>query len=199
MDGSIFTSAFFWAQCFGLIAMAINILSWQMKNPRWIIFSYCPANTCWAIQYLLLGAPLGVVMNACSAVKDGALAFIRQSYVPYLIGTLLLSIWSIGLYYLEQWFDVLPLLAGTIINLALLQRENRGLLARACITAQVCWITYNLIVGSYMGAINGVFVSTSCIIGMARHEAWVLGRCHRTFMPSIARALFVFPNFRTYP
>lgn len=198
MDG-LFSSAFFWAQCIGLVAMSINILAWQLKNPRWVIFSFCPASSLWAIQYYLLNAPLGVVLNLCSAIKDGLLAFIGNKYVPYLIGTFLLFIWAIGLHFFTHWYDILPLLSGTIINVALLQRDNRPLVARAGIAATVCWLLYNVIVHSYMGFASGAFSILSSIIGMARFEGWELGKCYKTFLPSLTRRLFVFPNFRTYP
>ena len=174
-------------------------MAWQIKNPRLIIFSYCPACTLWAIQYFLLGAPLGVILNICSAGKDGLLAFIDEKFVPFLIGAFLFFVWSIGLSFFTHWYDILPILAGTIINIALLQRDNRALVARASIAASLCWIMYNLIVHSYMGFASGCFVILSSMIGMARYEEWELGKCYRTFLPSITRSLFVFPNFRTYP
>lgn len=196
---SVFHSALFWAQIFGLVAMSINILSWQIKNPRWIIFSYCPASALWAIQYLLLGAPLGAIMNICGSCKDGALAFIKDKYVPFLIGAFLTVTWCVGLYFFKNWFDVLPLIAGTIINLALLQRDNRPLVSRAGVIATSCWIIYNYIVGSYMGFICGCLVIISSTVGMARFEKWDIGKCYKSFLPSLARSLFIFPNFRTYP
>lgn len=192
-------SVFFWAQCLGVIAMSINILSWQLKNPRFIIFSYCPASILWAIQYFLLGAPLGMIMNICSSLKDGILFFIHSKYIPYLIGTFLFFIWSVGLYFLTHWYDILPLISSTIINLALLQRDNRSLIARAGIVATIGWLAYNLIVHSYMGFASGSLSIISSLIGMARFEGWKLGKCFKTFPPSVIRSLFIFPSFRTYP
>lgn len=192
-------SVFIWAQIIGLAAMSINILSWQLKNPRHIIFCYIPACSLWAIQYVLLHAPLGVVMNVLSVIKDSFLSTVKEIYVRCVIGGFLVSIWGIGLYFFSEWYDILPLIGGTIINLGLLQRDNRSLMARAGIGGQFFWITYNLIVGSYMAAISGCLLIISSTIGMARHEEWILGRCHRTFVPSLARSLFIFPQWRTYP
>jgi len=192
-------SVFLWAQLFGILAMSINIMAWQLKNPRLIIFSYAPASSLWAVQYFLLGAPLGVILNICSATKDLFLSFVKDSLVPYLLGAFLFVIWTVGLYFFEHWFDILPLIAGTIINVALLQRDNRSLIARAGIAAQVCWITYNLIVGSYMGVTSGCLGTISSVIGMARFEAWEIGKCYRTFLPSLARSILVFPDPKTYP
>ena len=192
-------SVFLWAQIIGFVAMGINILSWQIKNPRHIILSYVPANTLWAIQYLMLGAPVGAMMNLCSAAKDGGLAFVKDKYVPFLIGSFLCVVWSVGFHFFQAWYDLLPMIAGTILNLSLLQRNNRPLYARASLTACVLWLVYNVIVGSWIGTLSACLVMTSSIIGMARYEEWELGQCYKKFTPNLARSLFVVPNFRTYP
>ena len=192
-------STFLWAQAIGLCAMAIAISAWQLKSSRHIIMCFIPCNSLWAIQYILLGAPLGAAMNICSVLKDTGLVFIKEKHVPYLIATFITVAWGVGLYNFGHWYDILPLMAATILNLGLLQRDNRALYARACIIASILWLAYNIIVHSWMGACCSSLVVISSMTGMARHEAWVLGKCYRSFMPSLARSLFVFPNLRTYP
>ncbi|MAZ76775.1 MAG: hypothetical protein CMH31_05680 [Micavibrio sp.] len=192
-------NGFLLAQIIGLCAMGINIFAWQLKNSRHIIFSYVPAGSLWALQYIILGAPLGVVMNVCSVIKDFFLTFINADYVIYIIGLFMISIWSIGLYFYDNWYDILPLFGATVTNLSLLQRDNRSFVARGVICAQIFWISYNLIVGSYAAALSGIMVICSSTIGMARHEKWIIGNCYRTFAPSLVRALFSFPSFRTFP
>ena len=194
---SIFTNIFLWVQVIGLAAMSINILAWQLKNPRHIIFSYVPACSLWALQYILLNAPLGAIMNIFSVIKDSFLTFVHEIYVTYIIGAFLLTIWCVGLYYFNHWYDILPLFGATVTNVALLQRDNRSFVARGAICTQVFWITYNLIVGSYMAALSGLMVVGSSTIGMARHEEWEIGKCYRTFGPSLMRSLFLTP--RTFP
>lgn len=192
-------NGFLLAQIIGIFAMSINIFAWQLKNSRHIIFSYVPASALWAIQYMILSAPLGLMMNLCSMAKDMALTFIKASYVRYIIIGFLCTIWAAGLYFFSGWYDILPLIAGTITNLSLLQRDNRALVARGAIISQIFWITYNLIVGSWIAAFSGCLVITSSTLGMARHESWVLGTCYRSFGISLVRALFTFPSFKTFP
>lgn len=192
-------SVFIWAQIIGLIAMAVSVWAWQLKKPRHIILCNVPATLIWTVQYILLGAPLGAILNLASAFKDSGLFFIKNKYVPYLIGTFLLVIWSTGLYFFEHWYDSLPLISGSIMNIALLQRDNRSLIARATIICCLFWLVYNVIVSSWMGAACASMVITSSIIGMARHEEWSLGKCYKSFFPSLSRSLFVFPNLQTYP
>ncbi|NQZ13568.1 MAG: YgjV family protein [Alphaproteobacteria bacterium] len=107
--------------------------------------------------------------------------------------------WITGAYFIHNWYDVLPLMAGTIANLGLLKRDNREIVARASLTSQFCWITYNIIVSSWMGILCCLLVGSSCVIGMIRHENWKIGRCYRSFAPSIAKSLFIIPSWTTYP
>ena len=198
MDG-IFSSELFWAQIIGFFAMMICITAWQLKNSRHIILCYVPANTLWAIQYLMLGAPMGAFLNICAVAKDCGLGFAADKYVKKIIVVFLLVVWGTGLYLFNQWYDILPILAATILNIALIQRDNRSLYARACIATCLLWMTYNIIVHSWMAAACACFVMASSTVGMIRYEGWVIGRCYRSFLPSLMRSLFVFPNFRTYP
>lgn len=191
-------NGFLLAQILGFFAMCISIFSWQIKNPRNIIIAYIPSSSLWSIHYIILGAPIGTLMNFLSVIKDSSLTFIHNKHVPYIISAFLVGLWSIGLYFFTAWYDILPLIAGTILNITLLQRKNRALISRGTICSQICWITYNLIVGAYMGVACALLVTISAIIGMARHEEWKIGSCYRTFAPSIVRALFNFQNFKIY-
>ena len=192
-------STFLWAQAFGFCAMCLCICAWQAKSSRSIIRLYVPISLLWGIQYILLGAYSAVSLCILGAIKDSFLGFHKKIDPKYIIITFLTIIWSIGLARFEVWHDILPLLAGTFINFGLLQPDNRQLIARMGILSQCSWISYNFIVGSWMGFLCCIFVITSSIIGMARHEEWEIGRCRKTFAPSVARSLFVFPTFRTYP
>ena len=192
-------SVFIWAQIVGFVAMAISIFAWQLKNPRHIILCDIPSSTLWAIQYFMLGASLGIITNTLCIARDGALAFLKDTHVPYIIASYISFAWLIGLYNFSHWYDILALIGTSIPALAFLYRANRPLVARGAALGCSFWFIYNIIVHSWMGAGASSFVIISSIIGMARHEEWILGRCHRTFMPSLARSLFVFPNFRTYP
>lgn len=187
---------FFWAQIVGLFAMTINILAWQIKAPRMIILCCVPSSFLWALQYFLLGAPLGALMNGTSMIKDLALVFIRQELIKYLIAAFLCVAWSVGLYFSAGLHDLLPLLATTFLNISFLQRDNRELVARASIAAQVCWISYNIIVLSFMGIATGVLCILSTVIGMARYEKWAFD--YRDVI-SLSKHIFIMPRFRPYP
>lgn len=186
------------AQIFGFFAMCMSVSAWQMKNSRHIILFYVPIAMLWATQYYFLGAYVGVLICVISMFKDGAIGFSPAKYSKYILSVYLTIIFMATFYFAKTWLDFAPLVAVTVFNISLLFPDNRILVARSGVASQLSWLVYNIPSGAWMGIICSLLVSTSSIIGMARHEKWVLGRCYRSFMPSIMRCL-VFPNWKTYP
>ena len=179
--------------------MAVSVIAWQLKKPRHIILMSVPGGSLWAIQYILLDAPTGAIMNIFAVLKDGALGFVRCSFVPYIVGAYMVLIWAFGLYFLTHWYDLLALFGASVSNIALLKRDNRPLIARACIASQLCWIAYNSIVGAWIALACGILVAISSFVGMYRHENWNIGICYRHFIPNLVRSLFDFSKLKTYP
>lgn len=200
MIDSVLTNTFLLAQIAGFLAMSCCVISMQFKNTKNMILSGVPSGLLWAAQYILLNAPMGAIANAIGAVKNLLIAFIPQNYVPYLLGLYLVMMWSIGLYNLDVWYALLPLIGASATSVALLiDRDNRAFYARAVVFCCSLWACYNITVGAYMGLACDTLTITSSLIGMARYENWDIGKCYKTFLPSLAKSLFAFPNFKTFP
>ncbi|NQZ13569.1 MAG: YgjV family protein [Alphaproteobacteria bacterium] len=192
--------SFLIAQIFGLCAMCISILSWQIKSPKVIILLNLPTCVLFGMQYIFLGASIGAITCFSTAAKDGALFFVKEKAGQFIIVFTLLITLLLLIINFTAWYDLLPITALIIYNAALYKwRENRSFMARTIIITKLCWIAYCSIVGAYAGAICAFLVLTSSLIGMARHEDWKTGNCYKTFAPSIVRALFILPSWRTYP
>ena len=192
-------SIFIWAQIIGFVAMTITAMSWQLKNPRHIILSEAPITILWVMQYLMLEGYIGAFINLLIGIRAIGLTYAKESQLFLILCIYTIIVWGFGLYGFQGWHDLLPLIATTGGSFILFHRDNRPLIGRGIILTQFLWIAYNLVIGSWMGIGCSIFVIISSTIGMYRYEEWILGRCHRTFIPSLARSLFVFPNFRTYP
>ncbi len=85
------------------------------------------------------------------------------------------------------------------MNLCMLQPKNRAKFVRGALFSGFMWIIYAAIIGSWAGIISAAIGTLSNLIGMIRYENWEIGKCYRTFIPSIARALLTIPSWRTYP
>lgn len=168
----MFDNMFLWAQVVGVIAICVGILSMQLKNSRYIILSEAPGGVLWGIQYIMLGASAGALVNFLVATRAIGLTYAKQFYLIPIISIYLIATWGIGIYNLENWFDILPLLATTIGCFVLFHRDNRPLIGRGLILTSCLWLSYSIIVGSWTGIGCAVFYITSCIIGIYRHEDW---------------------------
>ena len=181
-----FDNIFLWAQIVGFLAMSCCIISMQFKTSKGMILAAVPANSLWAVQYVLLGAPMGAIANLGSAINKLLIVYLPQNFVPYLLSIYLIAIWGIGLYNLEFWYALLPLVGASITTIPLLvDRDNRPLYARATILGCLLWACYNATVGSYMGLACDTLTITSSIIGMYRHEKWDIKQGHIKLLKSL--------------
>ncbi len=192
-------SIFIYAQIAGFIAMCFSIAAWQFKKQEHILLCYVPSGFFWCVQYLLLGAYNGALFSFVAMFKDTALAKSGRAYLKYIVGAFI--VFNIGLVsvFYKSAFDVLPLVICLLVNLPLLKKDNRYWMTRCNILAQICWMAFNLHAHAYMGVMCSTLIITSTFLGMARHEKWELGKCYKSFLPSLGRSLFNFNTPQTYP
>jgi len=172
----MFDNIFLWAQIIGLTALCFGIFSMQLKNSRHIILFETPSGILWGIQYILLGAHAGALINFMVATRAISLVYAKQSYLLPIIVIYLITVWGISFYNFQNWVDLLPLLATTGSCYVLFHRDNRPLIARGLILTSSIWLAYNIIVDSWVGIACSVFYIASCIVGICRHENWNLNR-----------------------
>lgn len=190
---------FIWAQILGFIAMGIALFGLQFKKTKSIMLSLGISELVWTVQFLMLGGIVGAVLTFCSASRNILTIFTPKTVIKFIIPAYLLIAWAIGIHTFQGANDLLPLIGTTIFSIALYRKDNRALFSRSIILCCSCWLIYACTVLSYMGVVYNFLSIVSVVVGMARHEQWKIGKCYKTFLPSLARSLFVFPNFRTYP
>ena len=180
-----FDNIFIWAQVVGLCGLCVNVITWQLKNPRHILMMNIPSYCLWSTQYMMLGAPLGAIFNLFSALRDCGLIFVQDRLVPYIIASAVFLSWIIGLYFFAAWYDAIPMIGGTVMSLAFLQRNNRPLIARTQTICCFLWLIYDALVGSYIGFACTLFIMGSTMVGIYRHEHCGLKPSPLTFFKSL--------------
>lgn len=188
---------FIWAQISGFIAMCFSITAWQFKKQEHIVMCYIPSSFFWSIQYFLLSVPNAALFALSCILKDSALVKLSEQYLKYVVLTFFLLNLAFLIPFYKTIFDLLPLIIILLVNLPLLKKDNRYWVARGNIAAQLGWIAFNLYAGAFMGIICACFIIASTFIGMARYERWNIGKCYRSFAPSVMRSLLLKPQ--TYP
>ena len=159
------------AQIIGGIAMTAGVLSMQLRCGRMMMVASIPICFLWAIQYLMLAAPAGVLSN-CINIMRGSVPLLKDKHLPVCTTALHVIVIYVGLHVFDSWIDALPLLAGLIANYTLTKTSNRSFVARSIMAQCALWLVYNVLVSSWMGLAAGLMTITSCTIGMARHEGW---------------------------
>jgi hypothetical protein len=192
-------SIFIWAQVIGFIAVTMNVLIWQIKKPERIIAAYIPTNLLWTIQYLMIGGLIGALISFLSVIRDISFLSFAKKHHNHMIYLTLTCTVIIGIYQYEYFIDLLPILGIIAFNVGLFKKDNRGFFARCSLINSFAWLIYCVYLLSIPGVLSSVFSMTSVIIGMARYEEWSIGKCYRSFPPSILKSLFSFPTPQTYP
>ena len=169
----------FIAQTVGIVAMAINILSYQQKTQRQVIRFQLLGSALFVVNYLMLGAMVGGIMNAISILR--ALVFLNKEKLHadrpvWLIGftaTYLLSyVLTFTLFDKEPTLfnliiEFLPIIGMTAITISFTMTDAKAIRRFGLISAP-SWLIYNIVSGSIGATACAVLTLGSILIGMLR-------------------------------
>ena len=169
------------AQAIGIIAMAFNILSYQGKKQSTVILLQLFGGTFFAINYLMLGATVGCVLNIIGAVRAIVFLFkdrLKTDRLPWLIAFIASYI---GVYVLNFTvfgkavttynliIEVLPVIGMVALNIGY-RMKNASDVRKFGLISSPAWLTYNIVVGSWGAILCEIFTLISILIGMFRHD-----------------------------
>ena len=169
------------AQIIGIIAMAFNILSYQQKNQRYIIAWQLLGTTLFTVNFFLLGAYTGALLNAVGIVR--AIVFLykkqlRTDHPFWLIGFIAVYILSYILTFTafgtefnlpNALVEILPVVGMTATTLAFRSKTAKSTRLLGLISAP-SWLIYNIVAQS-MGAIFcAAFCLVSILVGLFRFD-----------------------------
>ena len=158
------------AQIIGFVAVAINLLVFQVNKRRTMLNIGATAAVIYTLHFYLLGAYTGSAMNAIGGVRDVVTARItpnrRNVWVLVLLGLV-----AAGATYLT-WRGILSLLplAGTLLNGISFWNKNPKIIRRLYLIVPPIWFVYNAIVGSYPGMLIEIIMLTSNLVGQYRFD-----------------------------
>ncbi len=188
----LFNDTFWLAQIFGVCALFLSIVAWQIKSSKNVILCYIPICAFYMIQDFLLGAYVGAIISLLNIFKNSVLYKYEKQFAKYVIYIFIIIVTILSIPFINSIIDILPLFAVYISSLSFLNPLNRNVIARGNLVCQLFYITYSLQYGAYVGVAASVVVTISNILGMIRHENWQIGKCYRSFVPNITRSLLNF-------
>lgn len=162
-------------QIFGLVAMALNIVSVQFKKPRQLFICRMVSGLLWALNFLFLGSPTGAIINLVNIVRSVFLLREKTSTKPFLYITILLYTVT-GLLTMDYHLSILLLvdfliIVGQVADSIGMWTKNLRYIRRCQLFAiSPIWLIHNILVFSIGGIITETFTMISTLIAMYRYR-----------------------------
>lgn len=169
------------AQCIGIVAMMFNILSYQGKNQKTVIALQFVGAALFSVNYLMLGAVVGGVLNLLGTVRAVVFLFKKQlktDHIAWLIG---FSASYIAVYILNfttfgkeitpynMIVELLPVIGMVALTIGF-RLKNAADVRKCGLISSPAWLIYNITVGSWGAIVCEVLTLASIFIGMFRHD-----------------------------
>lgn len=164
------------SQIIGLAAVGLYLLSYQLKKRRQIVWVTCISNALYVLQYILLGAFSGAVMDFMSTVSSFLAAKKNDSpfikYAKLLAVSNIIIITAVGLlsaYLQKDWIELLPL-AGALFQTGGLWFDDEQTIRKFGLCSAPFWLVYNFISKAYGASVGSVCAIISIITAMIRYR-----------------------------
>ena len=165
------------AQIIGLFAVITFLLSYQQKERKNIIVWNATSRVLYILQYLMLGAFEGAVLDILGTVSSVAAQkkenkIIKKNLTFFVIGINLLIL-AVGLSLYKNIFSLFPI-AGVILHTSAFWITEEKIIRRVSFLGSPFWLVYNLTSLAYGSAIGDVLTMIS--IGTAIYRFDIRGK-----------------------
>ena len=161
----------------GITAVILFVLSYQLKNRRAIILCNAASRALYVVQYLLLCAFEGALLDVVAFFVSLLCCFRYSNFVKkHFVLTVILSnigIISIGMLTYQNIFSLLPILGVIFETLALWLKRERDIRIMSLLGAPF-WLVYNLMNLAFGSAAGNVITMVSIVTAIVRYD--VLGQ-----------------------
>lgn len=169
------------AQGIGIVAMAFNILSYQMKSSRGVVLMQLFGGALFSVNFFMLGATVGGIMNLIGTFR----AIVYSNREKFRANSILWLIFFISLYlssYVLSFtvfgkefslfyavIEILPVIAMTATTFGF-RSDNAKTIRRFALISAPSWLAYNLVFISVGAIICEVISLFSIVIGIIRYD-----------------------------
>ena len=158
-------------QALGFVAVALGVLSYQMKTQRRLLWLKLGNSIVSTLHYLLIGAISGMALNLVSPVKY--LFYLRRNaqggkgkLVPILF-TLITA--AVGIISWREWYSVF-VFSGMVIHAFCMSFSDPQKVRISLLITSPLVIVYNVFVLSISGVVYESVAIVSAVIGIIRHR-----------------------------
>ncbi len=166
-------------QAFGLLGMFFLFALYQQTDRKKLLIGKLCADVCWVLHYVILGAYEGAIPNFVGIFRE--IVFVnsekkkwaRSVVFPILFilinWTLSAFRWKSGGEAWEVAVRLLPIFASTFVTISLWVKSPR-LTKMISVPVSICFIIYDVYVGSWIGIVNESVAIISIAISFARQH-----------------------------
>ena len=164
------------SQLVGLAAVGLYLLSYQLKKRKQIVWTTFFSNVLYVLQYILLGAYSGAVMDALCTVGS---FFAGKKHSPKLrayikpiavINLIIIAVAGVSIAATQRSLIELLPVAGTLFQTGGLWSEDEQTIRKFGLCSAPFWLAYNFISQAYGAALGSVLVIISVVTAMIRYR-----------------------------
>lgn len=163
-------------QILGLLAVATFLLSYQQKKRKNIIIWNVISRILYILQYLLLGAFSGAVLDVLGTISSvlaekKQISFIKKHLVAILVSVnALIIIAGLCIAYINKSFlDIFPIV-GVLLHTSAFWITNEKIIRRVSLLGSPFWFIYNFLSKAYGSAVGDILTMVSIIIAMIKYR-----------------------------
>ena len=163
-------------QIIGLLAVAMFLLSYQMKERRNIIIVNVVSRLLYIVQYLLLGAFSGAILDSVGIIasvlaEKKSTPFIKKhtTVIIVICGTVVLTVGLAIAFMNRSLLDILPII-GVFLHTGAFWLTEERIIRRVSLAGSPFWFVYNFLSHAYGSAIGDVLTMVSIITAMIKYR-----------------------------
>lgn len=158
-------------QILGFIAIALGILSYQMKTQKNLLLLQLANSAIFCLHYLLIGAISGMALNLVGLTRN--VVFFRRNLkgkkdkLTPIIFTVITAI--VGIISWEAWYSIF-VFSGMVIHAFCMAFSNAQNVRKSILVTSPLVIIYDVFAHSVGGAIYETVAIVSSVLGIVRHR-----------------------------
>jgi len=159
------------AQIVGIIGLIVITVGMQSKNKKNMLLAQTITNSCFMIQYFMLGAITGAVMYIVNTIRTFTFYTWDKKYKPNIFLLLIFVILAIGfgVYTYKGIYSLLPIIGSLASTYGGWQKEAKIMRVGMMISSSIL-IIHDLHFGAYSGMMTYIFVFSSSLISFIRFD-----------------------------
>ena len=154
----------------GALGIAANVIIYQQKSGKKLVFWKLISDVLWALQYIMLGAYSGAAIAVIGIFREIVFYNNDKKWARsrlWLLFFICVSVLS-GILTFKSVFSLLPMVAS-VLSILGFWRKSPSLSRVLAFPISASMLTYDIYAVSYMGIVNEVLTIISAVIGIIRY------------------------------